>query len=387
MGQLNWITNTYEFPPPAEPEQLQLSFSALDGDGGTTTELIDPEYVSLLATENGAQLYVAGFGLSLGRKSDRVSVKHKGKSCAEVPFLKLQEIVAGSRGVSISSDLIDAACERGVRIAFLTASGKPYALLTSPLLTATVETRKAQFAALDNGIGAAIARALVAGKLRNQEKLLRYFARTREGEAKDELLTAAQSIRGLRRKAQLVPGETTAEVRGPLMGTEGVAGRLYWEQWVNILPEALQFEGRRHLNSGDGVNASLNYGYGILTSHVWGAVMNAGLEPFAGFLHTDRSGKPSLALDLVEEFRQPVVDRAIFGWIARGGRPRLESNSGMLDGPSREEVAARVLSRLNNTELHRGKNHQVRSVIQMQARNCASAVRGIRPYRPFPFTW
>jgi len=184
-----------------------------------------------------------------------------------------------------------------------------------------------------------------------------------------------------------VEGGSTAAVRPSLLGFEGVAGRLYWEQWSNILPETLEFTGRRHLGPADGVNASLNYGYGVLTSHVWGAAMNAGLEPFAGFLHTDRSGKPSLVLDLVEEFRQPVVDRAIFGWLARGGRPRIESGSGMLDGPSREEVAARVLARLNNTEQHRGKSHQVRSIIQMQARTCAAAVRGFRTYRPFPFTW
>ena len=380
VAQLNWITNTYEFPA-IEPEQLTLEFPP------PPEETFDSEYVTLLATENGAQLFVSGFGLSLGKKSERVVVKHKGKACAEVPFLKLQEIVVGSRGVSLSTDLLDAACERGLRIAFLTGSGKPYALLTSPYLTATVETRKAQFAALDSEVGVTIARTLVAGKLRNQEKLLRYFSRTRDGERLAGLLKAAQAIRVLRKKALAVEGASTMAVRGTLMGLEGVAGRMYWEQWANILPDTLEFDGRKHLGPADGVNASLNYGYGILTSHVWGAVMNAGLEPFAGFLHTDRSGKPSLALDLVEEFRQPVVDRAIFGWLARGGRPRVEQGSGLLDGASREEVAARVLARLNNTEHHRGKSHQVRSIIQMQARTCAAAVRGFRTYRPFPFTW
>jgi CRISPR-associated protein Cas1 len=133
------------------------------------------------------------------------------------------------------------------------------------------------------------------------------------------------------------------------------------------------------------VNAAINYGYGILTSHVWGAVMNAGLEPFAGFLHVDRSGKPSLVLDLVEEFRQPVVDRAIFSWLNKGGQLTLAK--GLLDGASRESVASRVLMRLTATEQHRGKQHQIRSIVQMQARLAASAVRGLRPYRSFSFKW
>ena len=113
--------------------------------------------------------------------------------------------------------------------------------------------------------------------------------------------------------------------------------------------------------------------------------MNAGLEPFAGVLHVDRSGKPSLVLDLMEEFRQPVVDRAILGWLNKGGVLRLER--GLLDGPSRENVASRVLLRMNTTEQHRGKKHEIRSIIQMQARLAASAVRRHREYRPFSFRW
>src|SRR5450631_3597753 len=160
--------------------------------------------------------------------------------------------------------------------------------------------------------------------------------------------------------------------RGPLMGLEGTGARMYWKEIGNMLPEGSGFAGRSHQGAGDAVNAALNYGYGILTSHVWGAVMNAGLEPFAGFLHVDRSGKPSLALDLMEEFRQPVVDRAIFSWLNKGGQLTLVKD--MLDGASRESVASRVLMRLNATEQHRGKQHQVRSIVQMQARLAASAV-------------
>jgi CRISPR-associated endonuclease Cas1 len=111
-----------------------------------------------------------------------------------------------------------------------------------------------------------------------------------------------------------------------------------------MLPDALGFAGRSHQGATDAVNAALNYGYGILTSHVWGAVMNAGLEPFAGFLHVERSGKPSLVLDLMEEFRQPVVDRPILSWLNKGGQLVLQK--GMLDAASKESVASRVLLRL-----------------------------------------
>lgn len=375
-AQFNWITNRLDITP----EQLHLALPPPD-------DLLLPKdnTVTLLSTENGSQLFISGFGLFVGKKSERVVVRKDKSICAQVPFMRIQEIIIASRGVSISSDLLEELCERGIRIAYLTSSGKPFALVTSPLLTATVETRRAQLEAAQNQRGVALCRWIVAGKIHNQEKLLRYFAKSREGNLRESLAKAAAALRSMRRTALAVEGDTPADVRAGLMGLEGTCARMYWKEIGNMLPEDSEFGGRVHQRATDAVNAALNYGYGILMSHVWGAVMNAGLEPFAGFLHVDRSGKPSLVLDLMEEFRQPVVDRAIFSWLNKGGRLTLVR--GMLDGESRESVAARVLMRLNTTEQHRGKQHQIRSIVQMQARLAASAVRGLRDYRSFSFKW
>lgn len=375
-GQYNWITGTLDFVP----EQMLLPLPPVDD-----AILPDDGTVSLLATESGSQLFVSGFGLFIGKKSERVVVRQGKSICAQVPFMRLQEIIIASKGVSLSSDLIGELCERGIRIAFLQSSGKPIALVTSPMLTATVETRRAQLSASQNDRGADLCRWIVAGKLHNQEKLLRYFAKSRDGDRRTALEENAAALRRLRRSALAVEGTTPDDVRASLMGLEGTGGRLYWKQIGNMLPGGLGFAGRSHQGAVDGVNAALNYGYGILTAHVWGAVMNAGLEPFAGFLHVDRSGKPSLVLDLMEEFRQPVVDRPIFSWLNKGGQ--LSLHKGMLDGASKENVASRVLLRLVAEEQHRGKQHQVRSIIQMQARLAASAVRGWRQYRSFSFKW
>ncbi len=375
-AQFNWLTNRLDITP----EQLALPLPPVDD-----VLLPRDDTVTLLTTENGSQLFISGFGLFVGKKSERLIVRKDRAVCAQVPFMRVQEVIIASRGVSVSSDLIEELCERGIRIAYLTSSGKPFALVTSPMLTATVETRRAQLEAGQNQRGVALCRWIIAGKIHNQEKLLRYFGKSRQGERRSALEKAAKSLRTLRRAALSAEGATPADVRAGLMGLEGTCARMYWKEIGNMLPEDSGFAGRSHQGAGDAVNAAINYGYGILTSHVWGAVMNAGLEPFAGFLHVDRSGKPSLVLDLIEEFRQPVVDRAIFSWLNKGGR--LSLVKGMLDGESRESVAARVLTRLNATEQHRGKQHQIRSIVQMQARLAAGAVRGLREYRPFSFKW
>ena len=375
-AQWNWITGELD----VLPEQLELPLPPLED------VLLPPDdTVTLLATDTGSQLFVSGFGLFLGKKSERLVVKKGKETCAQLPFLKLQEVVIGSHGVSLSSDLLDELCSRGIRLAFVRSSGQPVALLTSPMLTATVETRRAQLAAYHTPLGADFCRWIVAGKIHNQEKLLLYFSKSRDQDRAGGLRHAAAALRRLRRDALAVTGPDAPSVRPTLMGLEGTSGRLYWQALGDLLPAHLGFDGRSHQGATDPVNAMLNYGYGILYSHVWGAVMNAGLEPFAGFLHVDRSGKPSLVLDLTEEFRQPVVDRTIFAWLHKRGAPALAG--GLLDGESRESVAARVIQRLIASEPHRGKTHQVRSIIQMQARAAAGALRGQRPYRPFPFKW
>ena len=175
-AQYNWITGGVD----VVPEQLELPLPPVDD-----AVLPDDESVILLATENGSQLFVSGFGLFIGKKSERVVVKQGKSVCAQVPLIRLQEIIVASRGVSFSSDLIEELCERGIRLACLASGGRPFALITSPMLTATVETRRAQFAATRNERGADLCRWIVAGKLHNQEKLLRYFAKSREGQKEE----------------------------------------------------------------------------------------------------------------------------------------------------------------------------------------------------------
>jgi len=167
-AQYNWLTERYE----TEPEQLALPLDEPERVDGR-------EPVLLLATENGSQLLVSGYGISVGKKSERVVVKQGKTVCAQHPMMRLQELVLASNGISVSSDLIGELCQRGIRISFLGGTGKPIALVTSPYLTATAAIRKAQFAAQENQVGMEAAQWIVAGKLRNQEKLLRYFAKSR----------------------------------------------------------------------------------------------------------------------------------------------------------------------------------------------------------------
>jgi CRISPR-associated protein Cas1 len=284
--------------------------------------------------------------------------------------------------------LIEACCERGIRLAFLTRGGKPFAMLSSPMLTATVLTRREQLAAYGDARGVEFAKAVVRGKLGNQAALLRYFGKylkTTDAEGFAKLSEIAIRLIKGRSNAAKVSAANIDEARETLLAVEGSSGRNYWSGVRLLLPKEVEFDIREHRGATDPVNSALNYGYGMLYTQVWGAIMNAGLEPFAGFLHVDRPGKPSLVLDMVEEFRQPVVDCAVIAALGKG--TAIETQGGMLNDLSRRTIAQLVLERLESEVNFRGQRHKLKSVVQIQARNLASALRGEGRYKAFSFKW
>ena len=355
-------------------------------DGPSLEHIRDPPAVA--KTADSAQVILSGFGIFLGKKSERLQVKTGKKAVYEFPLFRISEVIVASKGVSLSSDLLKEFCERGIRLTFVEPSGRPYAMLSSPILTATVESRRQQLMAYNDSRGLEFGRLVVRGKIRNQRHLLLYFGKYikhSDAERYESISQIANKLRKLETSARTVEGTSVAEKRNELMGLEGVAGRLYWQAVRSIIESRVEFMGRVHRGANDAVNSLLNYGYGILYAQVWGAVVNAGLEPFAGFLHVDRPGKPSLVLDLVEEFRQPVVDRTVIAFLNLG--QRFGMTEGLLDHETRKEVGQAVLDRLASYQHFRGQRYQVRSIIQMQARALVSFLRGKSKYKPFTFRW
>ncbi len=368
-----------------EPEAVVVPIETEPPDG---EERIIDEGIRMVKTGDMSQVVLSGFGMFLSKKSERLLVRQGKTVVYEFPLFRLSEVVVASRGVTLSSDLIEELCQRGIRLSFLTHGGKPYAMLTSPMLTATVISRREQLAAIADARGVEFAKLIVAGKLTNQERLLRYFGKylkQADPERFARVDRLADQIGDLKPAVQQVTGLRIDDVRDSLMGYEGTGGRLYWEGVKEIIGQRAEFMGREHRGATDAVNALLNYGYGILYSQVWGAVLNAGLEPFAGFLHVDRPGKPSLVLDLVEEFRQPVVDRTVIAHINLGEAVTLKA--GMLDEETRSRYAAKILERLESTETIKGKKYQIKSIIQMQARSLCTFLRREGEYSPFTFKW
>lgn len=336
------------------------------------------------------------FGSHIGKYQGRLKVTQAKKVLAQAPLLHLETVTVASSGVSISAAAIRACTEIGVPIHFLSGTGVPYASLYSAGLIGTVLTRRAQLMAYNNVQAIDLAASIVLGKIENQAALLRYVAKYRKETAPaihDELRLLSletrdhlQELDGWRQAAHYDDNHID-EIRGQLLSIEGRAAKKYWQGIGLVLSADLAWPGRRGRGARDPFNSALNYGYGILYSQIERALVLAGLDPYGGFVHVDRPGKPSLVLDFIEPFRTPVVDRTVLGLVNKGVIIEQDER-GMLTKKTRRQLAEKILIRLESGEKYNGKRYPLRVIIQQQARQLATYLRGERDsFRPFLARW
>lgn len=252
-------------------------------------------------------------------------------------------------------------------------------------------TRREQLLAYYDARGTHIALVIASAKVRNQEATLKYLAKNRkesQQEVYERLNETALGLRDSLAALDRIDSDTPLEqLRSTIMGIEGNAGRLYWDAVSYVMPMEYGWPGRSGRGATDPLNSLLNYGYGILYSRIEQAAILAGLDPYAGFLHADRSGKPSLVLDLIEEFRQIAVDRLVIGLAARRFKVS-QYEDGRLCDDMRTTYAEKVIDHLESTTRYEGKRYPLRFMMQNQARKLASYLRGKSDtYQPFLATW
>lgn len=342
------------------------------------------QYARKLATET--ELVVSKFGHFIGYTRYKFTVKHKGVVVAAVPKNRLRRLVINSRGVTISSDCIHQCCKRGISIELLSDRGEPFAMLYSPQFAITQASAE-QLGARDTPTGAHLACEFLKGKARNQINMLKYFNKyLKRVEPEKGEVVAANVIQMQALAKNLKPGQARDEpretFRNRLMGFEGNISTYYWASVRQILPPELPFEGRVTRGARDTVNSVINYGYGILYNRVQQALADAGAALHISFLHEPQGKKPTLVFDLIEEFRQFIVDRTVIAMFNRQ-EPLNTDKRGYLTEKTRQLIVKNVQERLGSYIRWRRKQWRCEDVILHQARLVMHHVRGEKKYRAF----
>ena len=287
--------------------------------------------------------------------------------------------------------------EHGVAVNYLTENGYFHARMVG-IADTSVLLRRAQFRAADQiDKASAIARRIIAGKIQNcRNNLLRS---ARENSSSEEQKTIGLAVDSLARQLRILENTAPDSLRSrhpldPLRGVEGSAAEDYFSVFTLLLKqqrEEFSWHRRSRRPPKDRINCLLSYLYALVRHDCVAALTSIGLDPFVGFLHTDRPNRPSLALDLMEEFRPWLADRLAITLINRQqlGMEHFQSREGgavELTEKGRRQIIQAYQLRKQETLTHPilGQQLRVGQMPFIQARILARHLRGDLPdYTPF----
>lgn len=285
-------------------------------------------------------LYVTTQGAYLGREGETIEVRHEERTLIQVPVHTLASVVAFGR-VGCSPQLMALCAENGVSLAFMTENGRFLARVQGRV-SGNVLLRRAQYRiADDESMTGRVARTMVTAKIANGRRvLLRAMRETDESERAARLDEAASRLEALIRLVR------ATDRTDSLRGLEGEAGSLYFgvfDDLILVNKDVFYMRARTRRPPMDPLNSLLSFVYTLLAHDSASALEGVGLDPAVGFLHKDRPGRASLALDLMEELRPFFADRLVLTLVNRqqvqaGSFRRAESGAYLMTDEARKQV-------------------------------------------------
>jgi CRISPR-associated protein Cas1 len=336
-------------------------------------------------------LYVTTEGASLRKDGENLVAEVDGEERARVPFHLLASVVAFG-AVYISPPLIGACALAGITLVLLDRAGRFEARVEGPV-SGNVLLRRTQYRASEHP--EAIVRSFVAGKVANQRSVLMRALRDYGGEYaprdREAIVATTERLAQILRRVEF----GTDPLDG-LRGAEGEAANLYFgvfSHLVRVSEPEMRWHGRSRRPPLDPVNALLSFLYTLLTHDCRSTAEAIGLDPAVGFLHRDRPGRPSLALDLMEELRPVLADRLALSLINRrqvqtGDFERHEGGAVLLTETGRRTVLSAWQERKKEERMHPFLEEKapIGLVPYLQAQMLARHLRGDLDVYP-PWLW
>lgn len=344
----------------------------------SAAEAVGPVRKLLPARDDALPFYVQDNGAMIGKSGDRLQVKKKGEVIGERRLMDVSQVsVFGS--VILSAQAISELMARSIPICHFSHGGWFHGMTTG-LVHKNVQLRIRQYeAAMHEGEAVVVARQLISGKIRNCRTLLRrHLDRTHK--------PLLDKLDRYRRKAEAVTGLDS------LLGIEGMAAKEYFSGLFYLMRERHDFDvnDRNRRPPRDPVNAVLSFAYALLTKELTITLQAVGFDPMLGVFHQPRYGRPSLALDLAEEYRPLIADSVMLTAFNNGELPSdrfLERAGAVVLTPAGRAAVIAAFERRMTTEITHpifGYRISYRRLLEVQSRLLARTLLGeIQQYPAF----
>lgn len=329
-----------------------------------------------------SELVITEHGVKVGKKEKRIKVV--GTETNEEIAIEDLDLVIINSNVSITSAALRLCAESNVPIHIEDYRGNPVSSIYPSDISGNPKLKIRQLKIRKKKRGLEIAKKFAKSGIKNQANMLRSLGQTRDNES---LRETGEKILQTTDELENISGKLEHE-REKIMNIEGRAASKYYSGLSKIIPQEI-FRGKREKRPPtDTFNAAISYGYSMLYPRAHKSSIYAGLNPYLGFLHAEYRRRPGLVMDLVEEFRQPIVDRAVINLIVRN---QLKNKNGieqkdksvLLNEKGRKLVAGGVMEKMSEERKHRGENTMMKRHMRNQSISLARDILDEEEYVPF----
>lgn len=324
-------------------------------------------------------IYVVEQGAVLKKESKRLVIEKDGNILLEIPDFKIERILLFGN-IQITTQAMKFLLESGIETSFFTIHGKLLGRL-SPIESKNVILRMCQYERYkDEEFKLLLAKTIVEGKIKNAIVVIQKFARNHpEMDFNNSLKSLGCCLDELPRKTQV----------SSTVGVEGRASAIYFEAFGKMFRKELRFTTRSRQPPLDPVNSLLSLGYTLITNEMFSVTSAIGFDPYIGYLHEINYGRPSLALDIIEEFRHTIVDRLTLELVNKEilSLEDFEEKEGgiYLKDEPRKKYFLHYEKRMqeNFQDVEFGEKVTYRRFFQLQAQRFSKTIQEKVAYKPF----
>ncbi|WP_295722770.1 CRISPR-associated endonuclease Cas1 [uncultured Methanobrevibacter sp.] len=333
------------------------------------------------------KLFVEGFGKSVARRDNQILIKENDKITNYYVIDDIEQLIITGKG-SITFDAMSLLAARNIDTIVLNWKGEVvYQLL--PTENKHVNVKKEQYSALNDFRSGYLAKSFIKAKMENQKAVLGTLSKPRENP--EFLIQKRDNIANIIIQLNDIRNRPVDDIRNNILGLEGIAANEYWDGIKTIIPNEFNFQSRSGRGAKDPINSMLNYGYAILQTQIIKALFITGLDIYCGYLHGDRYGRASLVFDLIEEFRQQIVDKVVIKMITKRQVKvddfELKDNIVIISEDKRKLLISEIMKKLKSNVKINNENISYEDIIFYQAKLISKFLLKKEKYNGFSLRW
>lgn len=330
------------------------------------------------------KLIIDGYNKSIHKKDNQLAIHENSEIIDSIKASEVNDITIVGKGY-VTFDALNLMAQNNIKLIAINPRGQLTYTLESPDWR-NVTLRKQQYQLSENKLGLEISKELIKCKMKNQKATLTTLNKNKQLKRVFNYRSKIDEI--IKQIDELSLNGDNEKQRIKIMGLEGKASNEYWMGVKYFIPKEIEFRNRTKQPT-DLLNSMLNYGYAILASEITKSILVNGLDPYCGFLHFDMDRRTSLTFDLIEPFRQQIVDKTVISLINRKQitNDDLDKRNNTIKLEARKLIVSKILGKIFSTITYNDETVSYADLIRKQSKNLVDTLLDGTEFNGFYLRW